>query len=397
MKDAAELVFIPCPGMDRLLSTVEMAKQLIVRDQRLSITIVIMKFPFEYSTDDNQSQHHQRLRVVYLPQEESAVELLSKFPDTFLTDFMDIHKPHVRHLVSQMISTTTTTDSTRFAGFIIDMFCTPMMDVAAEFGLPTYAFFTGSAAHLGLIYHHFHHDVSGFKNHPDAELTVAAFANRLPAKVLPLAILDKEGIGSSMFIGIAERMKQTRGIMTDQNSHPFEEIMRWLDDQPTSSVLFLCFGNMGSFGEDQVAEIARALEQSGHRFLWSLRLPGHCEDREQILPKGFTERTAEMGKVIGWAPQVAVLGHAAVGGFVSHCGWTSLLESLWGGVPVVTWPMYAEQQMNAFEMVRELGLAVEIKIDYAKDFGVEEVLVTAEVIERGIRMLMDGGDEIREK
>ena len=87
-----------------------------------------------------------------------------------------------------------------------------------------------------------------------------------------------------------------------------------------------------------------------------------------------------MGKVIGWAPQVAVLGHEAVGGFVSHCGWTALLESLWGGVPVATWPMYAEQQMNAFEMVRELGLAVEIKIDYAKDFGVEEVLVTAEEI-----------------
>ena len=97
---------------------------------------------------------------------------------------------------------------------------------------------------------------------------------------------------------------------------------------------------------------------------------------------------------------MAVLGHAAVGGFVSHCGWNSTLESLWSGVPVAAWPMYAEQQMNAFEMVRELGLAVEIKIDYKRDFKAAEndgVLVTAEEIESGIRQLMDGGDEIREK
>lgn len=60
---------------------------------------------------------------------------------------------------------------------------------------------------------------------------------------------------------------------------------------------------------------------------------------------------------------MTVLAHKAIGGLVSHCGWNSIMESLWYGVPIATWPIYAEQQMNAFEMVKELELAVEITLD----------------------------------
>lgn len=61
-----------------------------------------------------------------------------------------------------------------------------------------------------------------------------------------------------------------------------------------------------------------------------------------------------------------VLAHKATGGFVSHCGWNSILESMWHGVPIVTWPISAEEQLNAFRMVRELGLAEELRLDYRK-------------------------------
>uniref|UniRef100_A0A2N9IEG8 Uncharacterized protein n=1 Tax=Fagus sylvatica TaxID=28930 RepID=A0A2N9IEG8_FAGSY len=94
----------------------------------------------------------------------------------------------------------------------------------------------------------------------------------------------------------------------------------------------------------------------------------------------------------GWALQVEVLAHKAIGGFVSHCGWNSILESLWHGVPIVTWPIYAEQQLNAFRMVRELGLAVEMRLDYRK--GAD--LVLADEIERAVRGVMDG-IEVRKK
>ncbi|KAK8981373.1 hypothetical protein V6N11_060045 [Hibiscus sabdariffa] len=130
---------------------------------------------------------------------------------------------------------------------------------------------------------------------------------------------------------------------------------------------------MGCFGVDQVKEIAYALEQSGHRFLWSLRQPTKVfsgKDHEkvpEVLPEGFLDRTAEIGKVIGWAPPVDILGHPAIGGFTSHYGWNSKLESIWFGVSIAAWPLYAEQQLNALTLVKELGLAVEIKMDYKND------------------------------
>ncbi|KAJ0027907.1 hypothetical protein Pint_36708 [Pistacia integerrima] len=153
---------------------------------------------------------------------------------------------------------------------------------------------------------------------------------------------------------------------------------------------------MGSFDEEQVKEIACALEQSGYRFLWSLRQP---QPKGQfVAPKGFLDRTVGVGKVIGWAPQVSILAHKAIGGFVSHCGWNSTLESIWFEVPMATWPMYAEQQFNAFEMVIELGLAVEIKMDYRKEFpGENQMIVKSREIEKGIKKLMEDENEIRKR
>ncbi|KNA17966.1 hypothetical protein SOVF_075100 [Spinacia oleracea] len=100
-------------------------------------------------------------------------------------------------------------------------------------------------------------------------------------------------------------------------------VMRWLDEQPSASVVLLCFGSMGSFDEEQMKEIADGLDRSGHRFLWSLRrplsesnyiLPSENETFEDALPQGFLDRTINRGKIIGWVPQARVLDHRAVGG-----------------------------------------------------------------------------------
>ncbi|CDP09584.1 unnamed protein product [Coffea canephora] len=165
--------------------------------------------------------------------------------------------------------------------------------------------------------------------------------------------------------------------------------MKWLDDQPPSSVVFLCFGSMGSFEPDQLAEMALALEWSGYRVLWS-----HSNISE-MLPQGFLERVQNRGLVSSWAPQMEVLAHEAVGGFVSHCGWNSILESLWHGVPVATWPVYAEQQINAFELVRELELAMDLKMDCRMENA--KNLVVAEEIEKAIRCLMDTENPTRKR
>ncbi|KAI8558706.1 hypothetical protein RHMOL_Rhmol04G0117800 [Rhododendron molle] len=405
MKAAAELVFIPLPGIGHLVPTVEMAKQLVGRDHRLSITFLIMKIPLDKSKVSSSTQSllltaaEDRLKFVYLPQQEAALaELLSKNPRNFLSEFVNVNKQHVRDHVKKMMISTELTDSSRLAGFVVDMFCTPMMAVAAEFGLPTYAFVTSGCAFLGLMFHletlnqYHNQDVTELKD-SDAELEVPVFVNAVPAKVLPSMVLSEEE-GSTFFMEISKRLRETEGIMVNT----FEEL---------ESYAVKCLAKDDKVPPLQVREIAQALEQSGHRFLWPLRqpppkgkfaIPGeYQEDLSQVLPEGFLERTTKIGKVIGWAQQAAVQSHKSVGCFVSHYGWNSTLESLWCRVPMATWPIYAEQQMNAFQLVRELGLAVEIKLDYRKDVETAKVnLVTANEIENGIRKLMENKDKSSE-
>ncbi|XP_047323039.1 UDP-glycosyltransferase 71A15-like [Impatiens glandulifera] len=211
------------------------------------------------------------------------------------------------------------------------------------------------------------------------------------------AILNDEGSPPIYPVGPILNLNKSVGEKRD-------DIVQWLDQQPPSSVIFLCFGSMGSFEDAQVKQMAIAIERSGHRFLWSVRRPPTSSggkpwltseynelELEEVMPEGFFTRTAEIGKVIGWAPQVDVLGHKAVGGFVTHCGWNSTMESLWFGVPTASWPLYAEQQANAFQMIKVLDLAVEIKMDYRKNWtkGGEEIVVEAGIIENALRQLMD--------
>ncbi|CAN1243055.1 UDP-glycosyltransferase 71A16 [Linum perenne] len=171
------------------------------------------------------------------------------------------------------------------------------------------------------------------------------------------------------------------GTWASSASH--DDVIGWLDKQPESSVVFLCFGSLGAFCGEQVKEIAHALERTGERFLWSLRRPTG-EGAHLSNPKDYA---ADVGRVIGWAPQTAVLAHKATGGFVSHCGSNSMLESLWFGVPMATWPMYADHQLSAFLLVKELGIATEISMDYQQLSGGDNI-IKADDIERGIRNLM---------
>ncbi|RVW31140.1 UDP-glucose flavonoid 3-O-glucosyltransferase 6 [Vitis vinifera] len=433
--EQTELVFIPFPIIGHLTSALEIAKLITQRDPRFSITIIIMKFPFE--SIDGMDTDSDSIRFVTLP----PVEVGSSTTPSgfFLSEFLKAHIPIVRDAIHEL----TRSNSVRLAGFVIDMFCTHMIDVADVFGVPSYLFFASSAAFLGFLLHlQFLHDYEGldfneFKD-SDAELEVPSFANSVPGKAFPSLMIDKESGGAEMLLYHTRRFRQVKGILVNTfielESHAIQSlsgstvpvvypvgpilntqmgsgggqqdasvIMSWLDDQPPSSVVFLCFGSRGTFGADQIKEIAYGLEHSGHRFLWSLRqpppkgkmdFPSDYESIEEVLPEGFLHRTARIGKVIGWAPQAAVLSHSAVGGFVSHCGWNSLLESVWYGVPVATWPIYAEQQINAFQMVKDLGLATEIKIDYNKD---SDYVVSAHEIENGLRNLMNIDSEVRQK
>ncbi|MFS7926668.1 putative flavonol 3-O-glucosyltransferase [Helianthus anomalus] len=446
-----ELIFIPLPVIGHMKSTIEIAKLLTNRDQRLSITVLIMQPPSGLRTSsaiatyieslaDKSTQH---MRYITLPQPETLPARDPKAPMTFVNEYIHTHCKHVTNVVTEIISQP---GSGKLSGFVIDMLCPGMIDVANAFNVPTYVFFTSSAAYLGFelyiqtLCDDQNQDVVGLTN-SDGVVEVPGFVNPVPTKVFPSGYDTKEGVDCVLLI--SRKLRGVKAIIVNSflefethaiesltsdkrvpmvypvgpvlnpvggdNENSDSDVIKWLDSQPRSSVVFLCFGSLGCFDEVQVKEIAYALERSGHHFLWSLRQPpspeqasrhsGDYEDQGVVLPEGFLERIGESGKgkVIGWAPQMAVLAHSAVGGFVTHCGWNSVLESMWFGVPMAAWPIYAEQQMNAFEMVVELGLGVEIKLDYKKDlYNPKNDIVTTEEIESGIRRLMDN-DEMREK
>lgn len=131
---------------------------------------------------------------------------------------------------------------------------------------------------------------------------------------------------------------------TEENREP---CLQWLDKQPDASVVFVSFGSVAVLSIPQIHEIALGLEASGQRFLLALRVPPN-PDNQPLLPELFEERTQERGVVLwGWAPQLWILSHPSLAGFVSHCGWNSSLESICRGVPLLTWPIQAEQAMNA--------------------------------------------------
>ncbi|VVA98819.1 unnamed protein product [Arabis nemorensis] len=450
-----ELFFIPSPGDGHLRPLVEVAKLLVDREDHLSVTIVIIPPMHGFGTGNSSSyiaslstasEHRLRYNVLSVAKKPKSDD----DPKTSFLSYIESFKPQIRATVEKLTDPAQAESSPKLAGFVVDMFCTGMIDLANEFGVPSYLFYTSNATFLGLQVH-FQYlydveklDVSDLKDsETTTELEIPSLTRPFPVKCIPSVMLNKEWL--PIILGQARRFQETKGILvnsfaelepqamkffsggdrplppvypvgpvmnlktngSDSSDDKQSEILRWLDEQPSKSVVFLCFGSMGGFNEEQAKEIAVALERSGNRFLWSLRRappkgtigpPGEFTNLDEILPEGFLDRTKEIGKIIGWAPQTAVLANPAIGGFVSHCGWNSTLESLWFGVPIATWPLYAEQQVNAFEMVEELGLAVEIRNSFRSDFMVAETeFMTAEEVERGIRCVMEQDSDVRER
>ncbi|KAM3220053.1 scopoletin glucosyltransferase [Capsicum annuum] len=133
--------------------------------------------------------------------------------------------------------------------------------------------------------------------------------------------------------------KAERGNKSSIDKH---ECLKWLDSKKPRSIVYVCFGSVAKFTTSQMQELAMGLEASGQDFIWVFR-----RDNEDWLPEGFEERTKGKGLIIrGWAPQVLILDHESVGAFVTHCGWNSTLEGVSAGVPMVTWPVFAEQFFN---------------------------------------------------
>ncbi|CAL5363376.1 unnamed protein product [Camellia sinensis] len=182
-----------------------------------------------------------------------------------------------------------------------------------------------------------------------------------------------------------------QGIVDDEKEH--SEIIQWLENKGEYSTLFVSFGSEYFMSKEEIEEIAHGLEFSKVNFIWVVRFPeGEKVEVEAVLPKGFIDRVGVRGLMVeGWAPQARILAHSSTGGFVSHCGWNSMLESLFYGVPIVAIPIHFEQPLNA-KLVEEVGVAMEVNRDMNGRLNREEI---AQVIRKVV--VEKSGEDIRMK
>lgn len=168
--------------------------------------------------------------------------------------------------------------------------------------------------------------------------------------------------------------------------------LQWLDQKldQGKSVLYVAFGSQAEISPAQLKEIATGLEESRVNFLWVIR------KKETDLLDGFEGRVKDRGLVVReWVDQREILMHESVEGFLSHCGWNSVLESICGGVPILGWPMMAEQHLNVRLVEEEIkvGLRVETCDGSVRGF------VKWDGLEKMVKELMEGerGKEVRKK
>ncbi|XP_062083964.1 UDP-glycosyltransferase 92A1-like [Humulus lupulus] len=174
----------------------------------------------------------------------------------------------------------------------------------------------------------------------------------------------------------------------------------WLNSKPLNSVLFVSFGSMNTISASQMMQLAMALERCGKDFIWVVRPPIGFDINSEFrphewLPKGFEEKVSKRGLLVHtWAPQVEILSHKAVSVFLTHCGWNSVLEALSNGVPLLGWPMAAEQFFNAVLLEKEIGVCVEVARGKKCEVRCEDL---AEKIELVMSFDSEKGKEMRRK
>ncbi|CAL5097580.1 unnamed protein product [Urochloa decumbens] len=317
------------------------------------------------------------------------------------------------------------------AALVADANVTAALAVAAELGVPLYVFFTSPWTVLSLLLH-----VPELDTAVAGEYRDAAEPIRLPGCV-PIAAADlpspmlagRSSAAYARFLHGATAFRKVDGFLVNTFHHDLEpavlggvdglrlpvhavgplmltrpatvardqKCLRWLDQQPRGSVVYVSFGSGGTLTRQQTAELALGLEMSGHRFIWVAKRPNEdplgcgalfgsqvgADATLDFLPKGFLERTIGMGLVVeSWAPQTAVLSHQSIGCFITHCGWNSVLESILNGVPLIAWPLYADQRINAAMLEQQVGVATRVKIE-------EGGLVCKEEVARVIKHVME--------
>ena len=164
---------------------------------------------------------------------------------------------------------------------------------------------------------------------------------------------------------------------------------QWLGSKPHGSVLYVSFGSFAHACKRDIEEIAQGLLLSKVSFIWVLRPNIVSYDESEILPVGYEDEIKGRGLIVPWCSQIEVISHPAIGGFITHCGWNSILESIWCGIPMLTYPLLTDQFTNRKLVVDDWKIGVNL-VDNEKPMTREEIAGKIRVVMRG-----KSGDEMK--
>nr|WMX18669.1 C-glucosyltransferase [Viola tricolor] len=292
------------------------------------------------------------------------------------------------------------------SALVSDVFLmSPVLEATANLkDLPQYILFTSSARMFSLFasYHTFFSETSpDFSKVGDFIETPFPGVVPIPKSSLPPPLRDPKTWFASTFMEDSKKLSNFDGVLINtfeklesdslkggklpplftvglvpcefekgsEQGGSAESIIKWLDDKEPGSVVYISFGSRTTMMKEQIKEMGEGLVRSGCPFLWVVK--DKIVDKEDndsledvIGDAELVEKMKEKGLVVKeWVDQGEVLGHKSVGGFVSHCGWNSVVEAAWYGVRLLGWPQSGDQRINA-EVVERSGLGV-----WAKDWG----------------------------
>ncbi|KAL5060090.1 hypothetical protein RYX36_031694 [Vicia faba] len=205
----------------------------------------------------------------------------------------------------------------------------------------------------------------------------------------PVSLCNKDGLD-----------KAERGNISSISEH---NCLKFLDLHKPKSIVYVCLGSLCNLASSQLIELALGLEETKMPFILVIR-DGTNKTHELekwISDENFEERNKGKGLLIrGWAPQMVILSHSSIGGFLTHCGWNSTLEGISFGVPMITWPLFADQFLNEKLVTQVLRIGVSLGVEVPMKWGEEEkigVVVKKEVIKEVICNVMNEGVESKER
>ncbi|XP_059651270.1 hydroquinone glucosyltransferase-like [Cornus florida] len=425
MEQTPHIAILPSPGMGHLIPLVAFAKRLVLH-HRFNVDFVV---PTDGPPSNSQKAFLEGLPAgmdyVLLPPVDMDDLPEDVRAETRIALTVTRSLPSLRDVFKSLVSTT------RLVALVVDLFATDGFDVAIEFNVSPYIFFPSTAMVLSLFLYLPKLDQSvscEYRDVPDPIQIPGC--TPIHGRELLDPVQDRKNDAYKWVLHHAKKYRLAEGIMVNSFKeleagaievlleeeagkppvYPIgpviqmgsssggvdgSECVRWLDDQPRGSVVYISFGSGGTLTHDQLNELALGLEMSEQRFLWVVRSPNDNananffdaqsqKDPFDFLPKGFLDRTKGCGLVIpSWAPQAQILSHDSTGGFLTHCGWNSVLESVVYGVPLIAWPLYAEQKMNAVMLTEDIKVALRPKAN-------ENGIVGRAEIAKVVKSLMEG-------